>query len=703
MKQKHLPYDKMLVLLGTISVFLCYLHAFPMAINIPVFLVLAVVLFLLIQRLVSKDQQNMTAGAVLVMFILLFLARSQFVTGIQYLYNQMVDVYAASDHYVFDKYLLDDANYSLQSTLCVLTIFVCYVLVLSTTLKHHRGYFLDFVLSLSLFIPTIMYRVPQSFLIDALLFSFWVLLFISHTLSKTGASHYMGKGSIKKLFLIVFLMTYGLLCVSPQFAYQENVWIENTRIKIQSWYRDLIHRAVADETGEVDLRNAADRYYLGTEEMTIKASQVKEYYIKTFSASIYQDQKWNMLDEYVYEQERILWEAVYHWYDYTHPLLGDEVDVNTIIIEDKRALQNYAPVPYDLAAFMGDFPIYYDAYVSGGEASYHYEQWRLPQEDVTSFTPFQQYLNFAQRRYHDIPNNITTLFDQLDFATRDRTYTSEEATRIIRSYLNEQTTYTLRPGATPSDQDFVYYFLTENKKGYCVHYATTATLMFRYMGIPARYVEGYHVSEKSFDKDGVASVSDRQAHAWVEILDEERGWIPVEVTASAENQQTTQRPNQNDDNDTQDSDTETNTPDDTENNPSQNTPDDTSTPAQTTKINLDLHLDIVLPIAGMAVIGIGILLMHKRRCHAWISAMTQKDRKKALIHCDRYLEEWKHFGATLSKRDHELLDKALYSTHPMSEEEYQEVYGHLRKEVETCFQKLTLRKKLYVIFWKAIK
>lgn len=703
MKTKHLPYDKMLVLLGTISVFLCYLHAFPMAINIPIFLVMAVVLFILIQLLVSKDQQNLTAGAVLVMFILLFLLRSQFVTGIQYLYNQMVDVYAASDHYVFDKYLLYDVNYSLQSTLCVLTIFVCYVLVLSTTLKHHRGYFLDFLLSLSLFIPTIMYRVPQNFLIDALLFSFWVLLFISHTVSKTGASHYMGKASIKKLFLVVFLMTYGLLCVSPQFAYEENVWIENTRIKIQSWYRDLIHRTVADETGEVDLRNAADRYYLGTEEMTIKASQVKEYYIKTFSASIYHDQKWNMLDESAYEQEMIPWEAVYHWYDYTHELVKETFNVNTITIEDKRTLQNYAPMPYDLAAFMGDLSIYYDAYVDGGEASYSYEQWRIPQEDMTSFTSFQQYLNFAEQRYRDIPSNIITLFDRLNFATRNRTYTSEEAARIIRSYLNEHTKYTLRPGATPSDQDFVYYFLTENKQGYCVHYATTAALMFRYMGIPARYVEGYYVPEKSFDKDGTASVSDRQAHAWVEILDEERGWIPVEVTASAQNSQTTQSPDSNDDNDTQDPDAGTNTPDDTEDNQSQNTPDDTSTPVKTTKMNIDLHLDIVLPIAGTVMIGIGILLIHKRRYHAWISVMTQKDRKKALIHCDRYLEEWKLFGAALSKRDHQILDKALYSAHPMSEEEYQEVYGHLETEVAACFEKLTLRKKLYVIFWKAIK
>ena len=31
-------------------------------------------------------------------------------------------------------------------------------------------------------------------------------------------------------------------------------------------------------------------------------------------------------------------------------------------------------------------------------------------------------------------------------------------------------------------------FFFDQKKGYCIHYATTATLMFRLLGVPARYV-----------------------------------------------------------------------------------------------------------------------------------------------------------------------------------------------------------------------
>lgn len=108
------------------------------------------------------------------------------------------------------------------------------------------------------------------------------------------------------------------------------------------------------------------------------------------------------------------------------------------------------------------------------------------------------------------------------------------------------------PGITPKDKEFVNYFLTKQKKGYCTYFATSATLIFRYLGIPARYVGGYvlqdvdylsgvSVSDNMFDKDFTNQtggdiyeyeINDSQAHAWVEIYINGFGWIPVEVTPS---------------------------------------------------------------------------------------------------------------------------------------------------------------------------
>ena len=81
----------------------------------------------------------------------------------------------------------------------------------------------------------------------------------------------------------------------------------------------------------------------------------------------------------------------------------------------------------------------------------------------------------------------------------------------------------------PRGKDFVEYFLFENKKGYCSHYASAATVLLRMWGVPARYVEGYVVK---FDENlgNKMDVKDNSAHAWVEVYIDKIGWKVVDVT-----------------------------------------------------------------------------------------------------------------------------------------------------------------------------
>lgn len=114
----------------------------------------------------------------------------------------------------------------------------------------------------------------------------------------------------------------------------------------------------------------------------------------------------------------------------------------------------------------------------------------------------------------------------------------EEITAFILYTLQDSAGYTLTPGRTPLNEDIVEYFLFENRKGYCEHFAAAATLMYRLYGIPARYAAGYMVQPSAFGRqeDGLwkAVVTDEAAHAWVEIFLEDYGWTPVEVTPSGD-------------------------------------------------------------------------------------------------------------------------------------------------------------------------
>ena len=76
------------------------------------------------------------------------------------------------------------------------------------------------------------------------------------------------------------------------------------------------------------------------------------------------------------------------------------------------------------------------------------------------------------------------------------------------------------------------WFLTQSHEGNAVLYASAAVEALRTHGVPARYAEGYYVSDTDFQKseDGSVAVTGLNAHAWVEIYFDGIGWLPVEVT-----------------------------------------------------------------------------------------------------------------------------------------------------------------------------
>lgn len=108
------------------------------------------------------------------------------------------------------------------------------------------------------------------------------------------------------------------------------------------------------------------------------------------------------------------------------------------------------------------------------------------------------------------------------------------AKKFIIDYLHKNTKYSTNLKSLSYGEDFVNHFLFDEKKGFCTHYATTATLMFRMMGFPARYVSGYVITPSMFEKidEGFykAKVPDSNAHAWTEVYVDGKGWIPIEVT-----------------------------------------------------------------------------------------------------------------------------------------------------------------------------
>ena len=74
-----------------------------------------------------------------------------------------------------------------------------------------------------------------------------------------------------------------------------------------------------------------------------------------------------------------------------------------------------------------------------------------------------------------------------------------------------------------SEKNPMDYFIFKGKRGYCIQYATAMVQLCRAAGIPARYVEGYYVTEE--DKVGdVYEIKDSNAHAFVQVYIKNYGW-----------------------------------------------------------------------------------------------------------------------------------------------------------------------------------
>jgi protein-glutamine gamma-glutamyltransferase len=72
-------------------------------------------------------------------------------------------------------------------------------------------------------------------------------------------------------------------------------------------------------------------------------------------------------------------------------------------------------------------------------------------------------------------------------------------------------------------------FVSQTRRGYCQHYAGAMALMLRYLGVPARVAAGFTSGRYNLE-DQAWTVTDREAHTWVEAWFPRFGWLPFDPT-----------------------------------------------------------------------------------------------------------------------------------------------------------------------------
>ncbi len=147
------------------------------------------------------------------------------------------------------------------------------------------------------------------------------------------------------------------------------------------------------------------------------------------------------------------------------------------------------------------------------------------------------YRDFVHKNYLSISDSNKKMLKKL--LGDGKNLSTSEAKLKISDFVSKNLKYD-DSAVSSGEGDELEYFLTNSKVGKSELYASAATQMLRYYGVPARYVEGYVITEKMIadgspdDKDAVSkpasiTVTEDSAHAWCEYYLDGVGWVPFDV------------------------------------------------------------------------------------------------------------------------------------------------------------------------------
>lgn len=304
---------------------------------------------------------------------------------------------------------------------------------------------------------------------------------------------------------------------------------------------------------EVDDRRIKNRHYIT---MQIFVDEVPSFVkLKGYTGSVYKNNEWGQIENY--DEYQVLFDEIsdagYNAASLkgsiltSHPNCFSEFNFATVGLSEFRRRKNYVYETYYGSFTPDEFTSNYDtsAKSKNGNGDYVYlavfpsseDGERLAKSPLYSDSKFKSLWS----RYGDMVEKEYTASFATDsvssLAAGFKTKREYEIVDNIRQYFKDEFKHTFAVDKSPKDRDFVEHFLFTTKSGYSTHFATAATVMLQSQGIPTRYVEGYFIPQKYIEEAeknelgaSVVDITDAYAHAWIEVYDEDFGWIPVEVT-----------------------------------------------------------------------------------------------------------------------------------------------------------------------------
>lgn len=369
------------------------------------------------------------------------------------------------------------------------------------------------------------------------------------------------------LFLTLCIFVGGMCIIGRNYRKLET---------LESWKGDVVEgvdefRYGSDSLPQGKFQKAAMLLEGDEKRLQVRMNKPEALYLRGYVGSDYAYTKWNTLSQEKYQNKNL---GMLRWLEkksfvpvsqyarynlLTNRELGVTPSYTSVTVKNVNAYRKYVYLPDAVNTWSDygdkvakDWQVQSNSFFGTSSYSFRMMKDSPMAEEATAAkwlengTKKEQkqyrsaeavYHSFVEENYLQVPEDVKKHVEKIFFkkGTGDN---FEETTKKIRQVLRDKVDYNEKPESVPEKQDLTTWFLETSKEGNAVSYATAAVLAYREAGYPARYVEGYHLSEqeaaqwkkqKKKNSDATVYLTTKNAHAWAEVYIAGMGWLPVEV------------------------------------------------------------------------------------------------------------------------------------------------------------------------------
>ena len=486
-------------------------------------------------------------GALILMLVVTVVFREQVLEGFRIFWNQASEAMLRGEGWVLKEWELQlEAGQRESSVLLFGGVLTAGIVLVCCVLTSFAP------VVLSILLPVVLILGMTLFGVDARLW--WLLPILGAAVMVLMYSDWRNKGAIYPVVLswgICAVVTCFLIVGTSMPVIRS--WVQATNEQVQQSIHENKYETkyTSLPEGNFSEYKITDRKAEPALAVTMEVPQ--QMYLRGFTGASFIGESWQSLDgEALVKNKQLLYWLNLNAFDQNAQFDGAaayaQVEKSTVTVQNIGACSYYLYVPFSISkgTWTRAENLNTDGVYGDGQRSYAYSVTTGTGETInqvinhlqTSDDPAVLQYRRAESGYRQFINHY---YLQLSDSVRELLSPSWDEIAGKYGSANNLTLVQAQECAciflsqcfteegTPEDMELPL----ETVEGTSFQYATVAAMTLRYFGIPARYVEGYVISEEmaaGFESGETMTVDSSCAKAWVEVYQDGIGWLPMDLT-----------------------------------------------------------------------------------------------------------------------------------------------------------------------------